>query len=625
MIRCTVDISAFRTRLRWASRSVPCALGCLLALLLVVLPAAAETRHALVIGNGGYQTAPLRNPKNDAEAIAKALTATGFVVTTLIDADQKAMRRAVVDLGRRLRGADSVGVLYYAGHGVQLAGENYLIPVGADIRNESEVAVEGVNLAEILKTMGAAQSRINIVVLDACRNNPFAAGARAGGGGLAPVDAPAGTLIAFATAPGQVALDGEGANSPYSLALSKAIPAAGVVLEEVFRKTRREVLAVTGKRQTPWEHSSLTGAFFFKPKQAEPEASQRSVDLGGLADAQIAEIRAWERIRDSQDPAVLATHVASFPNGIFADVAKLRLEQQKKQRERGDTVAGWLGNIFGATGGDAESERMLEDGLKLEAKGTADADRDAFKLYRTAAGRGLPAAMHQLARAYDRGRGTERSLKDAAAWYQKAADLRHAPSQASLGTMYEFGEGVPVDLVRALRLYTLAADVGDANGLASLGYLYQQGKGVARDEAEARAWYAKAAKAGSTRAMYNLALMQIRGQGGTRNFAEAVALLDQAIAKGHVGAHRELAFLYDEGRGVTRDPRAAADNLLIAFKAGHRDARMDLLTRPEALSAATRREVQRKLSEKGLYSGRTNGYFDMRTRLAIERFARRAS
>lgn len=598
---------------------------CLLCFWALSAPAIAELRHALVIGNGGYRTAPLRNPRNDAEAVAKALTATGFVVTKLIDADQKAMRRAVVDLGRRLRGADSVGVLYYAGHGVQLAGENYLIPVGADIRNESEVAVEGLNLAEILKTMGAAQSRVNIVILDACRNNPFANGERSGGGGLAPVDAPAGTLIAFATAPGQIALDGEGANSPYSLALAKAIPVAGVGLEEVFRRTRREVLAVTGKRQTPWEHSSLTGEFFFKPKQAEPEASQRSVDLGGLADVQIAEIRAWERIRDSRDPAVLQTHVASFPNGIFADVAKLRLEQYKKQRENGDTVAGWLGSIFGASAGDAEGERMLEDALKLETKGTAESEREAFKLYEAAAERGVPAAMHQLARAFDRGRGTTRSLTDAASWYQKAADLGHAPSQASLGTMYEFGEGVAVDLVRALRLYTLAADAGDANGLTSLGYLYQQGKGVARDEAEARVWYGKAARVGSTRAMYNLALMLIRGQGGTRDFSEAVALLEQAIGKGHVGARRELAFLYDEGRGVTRDPKAAAENLLMAFKAGHRDARIDLLSRPEALSAATRREVQRKLVEKGLYSGRTTGYFDMRTRLAIERYARGTS
>ena len=597
-----------------------------LVLLLALVPCTlrAETRIALVIGNSGYAASPLVNPKNDAELIARALTTVGFKVTKLIDADQSQMRKAIVEFGRKLRATEAVGLFYYAGHGVQVDGENFLVPVGADIRAEQEVAVEGVNLAEILKIMERSSARVNIVVLDACRNNPFEAPSRTNGGGLAAVNAPAGTLIAFATAPGQVATDGEGANSPYSAALAQALPAPGVPLEEVFRRTRRQVLAATANRQTPWEHSSLTVEFFFRPKTAEPETSSRPGAPSGLAERQAEEIRAWEKIKDARDPAVLRQHIEAFPGGLFAELAQVRIEQGRAKASDEGTVAGWFGGLFGVARGDPEAERLLEAALKLEAKGTPEAFAEAFQKYRASAARGLPAAMHHLARAYDKGRGTERSLAEAAGWYHKAAELGHPPAMASLGTMYEFSEGVPVDLVEALRLYRLAAEAGDAPGMTSLAYLYQQGKGVARDGVEARRWYGAAAEKGNPRAMYNLALMHTRGEGGERNFEQAVRLLAAAIEKGHAGARRELAFLYDEGRGVKRDPQAAARHLLAAFKAGHKEARMDLLSRPEAWSTATRREIQKQLIEAGLLDGKPNGYFDPRTRRAIEAYATKA-
>ncbi len=597
---------------------------CMLALWVATLVAGASTalaqaeqRVALVIGNSTYAKGPLVNPKNDAEAMAKALKVVGFTVTILIDADQKAMRKAVVEFGRKLRTTEAVGLFYYAGHGVQVDGENFLVPVGADITAEQEVAVEGLNLGEVLKTMERSSNRVNIVVLDACRNNPFDALNRSNNGGLATVSAPAGTLVAFATAPGQVATDGQGANSPYSAALAQVLQVSGISLDEVFRRTRRQVIAATNGRQTPWENTSLTVEFFFRPKLAEPETSRRPAEIGGLPERQVEEIKAWEKIKDSRDPQALRKHIESYPSGLFSELARLRLDLIKSRDADGNSVAGWLGGLLGATGGDPEAERLLEDGLKLEAKASPEALTGAFQRYKAAAGRGLPAAMHQLARAYDKGRGVERSLVEAASWYQKAAELGHPPSMAALGTLYEFAEGVPVDLAEALRLYRISAEAGDAQGMASLGYLYQQGKGVARDAAAARSWYAAAAEKGNARAMYNLALMQTRGDGAPRDFQAAVKFLNAAIEKGHVGAHRELAFLYDEGNGVKRDAALAARHLLIAFKAGHRDARMDLLTRPEAWSAATRREVQKQLQAAGVYHGRISGYFDPATRRAI--------
>ncbi len=595
------------------------------ATLAVTLPRAAlaEGRQALVIGNSAYAIGPLANPRQDAESIAKALKTVGFQVTVVLDANQQAMRRAIIDFGRVLRATDSVGLLYYAGHGVQVGGENFLIPIGADIKAQEEVPVEGINLNEVLKTMARPENRINIVILDACRNNPFESLTRNMGGGLAQVLAPTGTLIAFATAPGQVALDGEGQHSPYSLALAQAIPQAGIVLEEVFRRTRRQVLAATANKQTPWEHSSLTGEFFFRPKTAEPETSARPVDAGGLSEAQVDEVRAWDRIKDSRDSETLRRHLAAYPGGLFADVVRARLDRGAVPASSDSgAIAGWIGNIFGTASPDPEAETILAEALQLSARDTPEADIEAFRLYRAAATRGLPAAMHQVARAYDRGRGVGRNILEAAAWYRKAADTGHAPSMASLGTMYEFAEGVPQDIAEALRLYRLSAEAGDEHGMTSLGYLYQQGKGVAKDAVEARKWYAAAAS--NPRALYNLALMNVRGEGGERDFGEAIRLLQGAIEKGHVGAMRELAFLFDEGRGVARDSKAAAEYLLAAYKGGHKDARVDLLTRPEAWSIETRRQVQRHLAASGLYSGRITGAFDAKTRAAIEAYAHRA-
>ncbi|MCB1958692.1 MAG: caspase family protein, partial [Rhodocyclaceae bacterium] len=201
-------------------------------------------------------------------------------VTRLTDADQTTMKRALLEFGRALRAGDvDAGLFFYAGHGVQVKGENYLVPVNARIDSEDEIDLEGINVNDFLQVMNSANSKINIVILDACRNNPFARSFRAVSRGLAPVDAPKGTLIAYATAPGDVALDGTGNNSPYTLALTQAIrQGQGATVESVFKATRRDVLAATGDRQVPWETSSVTGDFYFTPGDGKPPAPQPSAE-----------------------------------------------------------------------------------------------------------------------------------------------------------------------------------------------------------------------------------------------------------------------------------------------------------------------------------------------------------
>jgi hypothetical protein len=222
-----------------------------------------EKRVALVIGNGAYQhTSPLRNPVNDARAMAATLRALGFEVLARENAGQKDMKRAVDDFGDRLRGG-GVGIFYYAGHGLQVEGRNYLVPTDAQIRNEREVELEGIDVARVLARMEQARNRLNIVVLDACRDNPFARSFRSSSRGLAAIDAPSGTLIAYATSPGRLARDGEGANGLYTGELLLAMRQPELRLEDVFKRVRQAVRVKTSGDQIPWEASSVEGDFYF--------------------------------------------------------------------------------------------------------------------------------------------------------------------------------------------------------------------------------------------------------------------------------------------------------------------------------------------------------------------------
>lgn len=239
-------------------------------------PAAAEPRVALVIGNGAYgaELGTLPNPQADAKLIARTLGAAGFDVIALTDADLKSMKRAISDFGQRLTaaGPEATGLFYYAGHGVQIGGVNYLVPLAATLATEADAEMEAVNADWVLKQMEFAGNKVNIVVLDACRNNPLPRSLRSVGQGLARMDAPTGSFIAYATAPGEVARDGSNGNSPYSKALAEAIAGPRVPIEEMFRNVRVAVMAATEKQQVPWDSSSLTGAFYFQPGAGATEA-----------------------------------------------------------------------------------------------------------------------------------------------------------------------------------------------------------------------------------------------------------------------------------------------------------------------------------------------------------------
>ena len=297
------------------------------AYLLLVFPAAAEKRVALVVGNSAYvHAAVLPNPVNDAGDIAKALTEVGFEVIVGLDLGKPALDAKVRDFARALDKAD-VALFFYAGHGLQASGRNYLMPVDARLQGERDLDFEAVSVDFVLKQMELErEGKTNVVFLDACRDNPLARnlarsmGTRSAaiGQGLAQVQTGVGTFIAYSTQPGNVALDGQGRNSPFTAALAKGLREPGRNLTSVMIEVRKDVLAVTGGKQVPWDHSALTGDFYFHLAAApgtlpkpDADATQRRLreleeELKKKSDPQqtaniVALAQARERLRQSEE------------------------------------------------------------------------------------------------------------------------------------------------------------------------------------------------------------------------------------------------------------------------------------------------------------------------------------
>jgi uncharacterized caspase-like protein len=276
-----------------------------------------EERLALVIGNAAYKHFPLDNPVNDARLIASKLTQAGFKVSLRENLDRNGLVNAQREFSAQLN-ENTVALLYYAGHGLQLRDRNFLIPTDAEIRTEADIPIQGFDLAFFLDRMSQAKSRINIVILDACRDNPFAGRSQNRAQGLAQMEAPIGTLLAFATAPGKQTPDNFGAraNSVYSAHLARHMLAPGLPVEIMFKRVRESVVLETKQLQVPWESSSLQGEFAFKPGDASPEPTD--------SDA-ATEQALWDSIQGSTRADDFRGYLRQYPRGRFADPARARI------------------------------------------------------------------------------------------------------------------------------------------------------------------------------------------------------------------------------------------------------------------------------------------------------------
>ena len=279
-----------RPRFDWRGENRALAAAAGFLALLSTGPAAAEKRIALVIGNSTYQNVtPLDNPSKDAELMADTLDGLGFTLIggrAQLNLDKTAIDNAVQNFGRQVQGAD-VALFYYAGHGVQVSGSNYLVPVNANPTREADVDFQMVDINLVLRQMQGSGTRLNLVILDACRNNPFGARSlRSSDGGLAQMRAPEGTLISYATQPGSVAQDGSDGHSPYTKALATTIRQAGLDIFQTFNQVGLAVKRQTGGSQQPWVSSSpIDGSFYFvAPAATAPRVATAPAQPPGPAD-----------------------------------------------------------------------------------------------------------------------------------------------------------------------------------------------------------------------------------------------------------------------------------------------------------------------------------------------------
>ena len=307
----------------------------LICMVFTASAASAEKRVAFVVGNGAYKNvAALPNPPIDAKAMAGALRNVGFEVVEGTNLTRDKMTEKLLDFGKKAQGAD-VAVFFYAGHGIAISGTNYLLPVDADIKSEMDVKLGAAINIDLTLDQTMSDAKVKLVFLDACRDNPFAAKIKSNSAtrsvsvqtGLAEMKSGEGTLIAFATGPGQTALDGqEGTNSPFTRALLANITQPGVEIQQAMTKVRAQVNEETNKGQLPWGHTNLIGSVYLNGAPA-PAAPRRRAAPAAVAAApgSDVELEFWRSIKDSNKPEELNAYLTSYPNGQFKSLALSRI------------------------------------------------------------------------------------------------------------------------------------------------------------------------------------------------------------------------------------------------------------------------------------------------------------
>ncbi len=560
-------------------------------------------RVALVIGNSAYQSFPvLPNPVNDATDIARKLQGLGFEVILGTDMGRDVFQSALLKFAKEIEGADA-SLLYYAGHGVQIDDVNYLIPVDAALSEGSAVSGQAVPVDRIVALMNE-YTPTSLVLLDACRNNPLAnAGAKTEADGLARIRAEGGTYIAFATAPGSVAFDGAGRNSPFSEALLRHIDTPNIDVRLMMSDVRQDVFEATGQRQLPWENNSLIGRFYFRQGDG----------LERLDQAQRTEAEAWKAVSASSAREDFAAFLRDFPDGAFAPVAKMKIAalEQVDQRENSEreafirarsqnTEEGWKefmarnqGGIFAELAREqleklraeiAQNEVTLEEihWRSIETSRNADDFATFLALYPDGAFADL--AQDRQAAAQHAAEISQTLLGQAQTDDRKSAALEieikkkvdqvptqfiqyglialghpiadvtgviDAPTRKAIRN-YQATIGAPqtgrlapqqvVDLILA------AAALGDSYAMTAAGIMTASGTGLHQAPDVARLWLDRAADKGNGLAMANLGILYRDGTGGPRDLPKARSLLTVAVTLGVEGAEPLLRSL-DTGAG----------------------------------------------------------------------------
>jgi TPR repeat protein len=558
--------------------------------------AAALTRVALVIGNSNYVNEPhLVNPSRDAQAVAAALKQAGFQSVTLItDADVATLNHALHDFQDQALGAD-VAVLYYAGHGMEMNGTNYLIPVDAKLQTDRDLSYEAVTQDLAQQAAGGAKL-LSLVVLDACRDNPFASqmtitsgGQRSISRGLAPVnedDLSANSIIEYAAQSGTTASDGDpsAGHSPFAAAFIHHIPEPGVEITLLFGKVRDDVWKATNEQQRPASYGSHGGdPVYLVPPGAQvgftptaaptlapsvaatPPAPQRDLATSAAPpDAGLSpELTTWQNAVEFNNSAQYQSYLSQYPAGQYASVAKERV-----------ALSGPMMVTGLSDEADVASNRRA---IAMAQQGNA---ADAVAIFRASAAAGSALGQYELGASYAQGRGVAQDYAQAMSFYRLAAAHGYAPAQNNIGVLYEKGASVPVDDAEAATWYRLSAAQGYALAQNNIGALYGKGLGVAQDDAEALRWYRLAASGGNPLAMANLGHFYMAGRAVAQNYDLAAQWYRLSAERGNPSAQANLGLMYFQGRGVDRDPARARTLMVMAAAHGNAVAKSWLQLNP---------------------------------------------
>jgi uncharacterized protein len=562
--------------------------------------ARAEDRWALVLGISRYESSqitPLKNTLNDSRTIAASLNDKGFKVYYLENAAQGEIDSAIELIEAEQQGAE-VGLVYFAGHAVQLDGENFVLPSDLNPASQTPLRDQAVSINQVVTRMNALGTRNLVVILDACRNSPLP-GESASGTGLALVDAPENTIIAYATAPGAVAFDGTGANSPYTAALASALYGAEEDIRDILRLVRARVRLATGGAQTPWYIDNSKTAIPIGPQtDVAPEVlteliEGREIDLSTTA---------WLTIAESADPRDFEFFLELFPSDTLAEAAKRQLVQIDVDGDPDfplmeievegpgrDIPDGLLAEVTAcdilATGvGDVmavvepvphdlvntraalracveavtvspENSRLVNNLARVLR--LANRFDEALHYYTLAAEMGNPTAYLGIASFYRQGIGVEPDYTRAFEAARSGA-LRGSPqAQMTTGIYFREGWGVEQSFPEAMRWMWLAVQNGHPPAFVAYGDFYRKGLGIEVDEARAVDFYRQAAVLGSTDAENLIGMAYMRGKGAEKDTDTGIQWLVRSSDAGNPFAAFQLGRAFQDGWGVKQDLKTA--------------------------------------------------------------------
>lgn len=497
-------------------------------------------RLALVIGNARYSDeAPLVNTGNDARDIADKLEGLGFRVTRHLDLDRRALGQAVTDFVRRVRGSQADALIYYSGHGLQVGGKNYLVPVDARIRDELDVPNEAIPVDRLLAGLGErGDEAVNLVILDACRNNPFQKdGAKSiGDKGLARVTAPSGTLILYATRPGETASDNpRGRNGLFTQHLLEALDAPGQQVEDAFKQVAADVYRASGRQQSPWFEGVLFGRFYFAPPQpgtgvgvapppppAPPDLPQGYLQI--LTNAPGSRVWVGETSVGTLDPG----RALNLERGLPAGPVEVRVSAPG-YREARRTVT-------------IRPHAWEQVSVVLQPEAVAPPPPPPPR-----AAPAVSPSTPALARAAELpAQLVQQALSDLGHYRGRIDGLIGPGSQSAIRSYQKargYGESGELDPTQTVTLIQDAAAAGHATSQNTLGMMSAEGIGMVKDEAAARQWFTAAARQGNAFAAFNLAVMYRDGRGGKADRRQARDYFEQANTGGYPQAAAALSAL----------------------------------------------------------------------------------